>query len=365
MGNTPPGRLKETRGRWDRAKRRVTSLDALLADAAAVEAAIGAHSGAIAHAALTVHVHKNAGVSWPGGGGGTERAGGNGRGGRPPPRLRMFTPCVPGTEELAAVEAAASEGGGGGEGGAREAGDGADDAAYGSQAGGENSPATPPPPPRSPPPRSPLPSRACPSGSSGGSSAGMADEDKALTALQQAPPWMLLSVLRELVLVRIEYDLVKEGGTIHQSRKLYLPDFYYVAGLLDDLGAVPSKPASGSASPSSASASASASASGSASAFASASASGSGSLDLDNECIICMDSQVEVVLPCTHAFCNDCLSEVLKDAEVSSTSAECPYCARNISNEGDGGEVWQLEEWSKDDAAQIAQVRTLRYLPAD
>ena len=117
MGNTPPGRLKETRGRWDRAKRRVTSLDALLADAAAVEAAIGAHSGAIAHAALTVHVHKNAGVSWPGGGGGTERAGGNGRGGRPPPRLRMFTPCVPGTEELAAVEAAASEGGGGGEGG--------------------------------------------------------------------------------------------------------------------------------------------------------------------------------------------------------------------------------------------------------
>mmetsp|Transcript_104472 Transcript_104472/g.301180 ORF Transcript_104472/g.301180 Transcript_104472/m.301180 type:complete len:191 (-) Transcript_104472:962-1534(-) len=68
-----------------------------------------------------------------------------------------------------------------------------------------------------------------------------------------------------------------------------------------------------------------------------------------------MDSQVEVVLPCTHAFCNDCLSEVLKDAEVSSTSAECPYCARNISNEGDGGEVWQLEEWSKDDAAQIAQ----------
>lgn len=130
---------------------------------------------------------------------------------------------------------------------------------------------------------------------------------------------------------------------------------------------MPTHPASGSAPASAASAFASGSGSGSGSgsaddaraAFAkqSISGSGSGSLDLDNECIICMDSQVQVVLPCTHAFCNECLSEVLKDAEVSSTSAECPYCARNISDEGDGGEVWQLEEWSKDDAAQIAQVR--------
>lgn len=202
-----------------------------------------------------------------------------------------------------------------------------------------------------------------------------------MNALQSAPPWMLLTVLREALLVRIEYDVHLDPSQVgeaaaraeaeaaaaaaaatagggqkvmvsalqHRSRILHLPDFYYMSELLTQLGAV-SKNTHPSPPPSPSTPTPAAQPDLDKLAFAapgSTAGSTSGSLDLDNECIICMDAAVEVVLPCTHAFCNNCLSEVLKGAELSGAKAECPYCMRDVAA-GDG-EAWMLQEWDADE----------------
>jgi len=49
----------------------------------------------------------------------------------------------------------------------------------------------------------------------------------------------------------------------------------------------------------------------------------------ESECVICMERKAQIVLPCTHAFCEDCLSVWRQK------SATCPMCRTTISNNND------------------------------
>ena len=46
---------------------------------------------------------------------------------------------------------------------------------------------------------------------------------------------------------------------------------------------------------------------------------------MDNECAICLDQKVEVVLPCGHGFCNDCIVDWV------SRDRECPMCREDLN----------------------------------
>jgi len=49
---------------------------------------------------------------------------------------------------------------------------------------------------------------------------------------------------------------------------------------------------------------------------------GKGRTEEENDCIICMSEQADVILPCTHAYCHNCIHR------WSLTSKECPTCRR-------------------------------------
>jgi hypothetical protein len=59
------------------------------------------------------------------------------------------------------------------------------------------------------------------------------------------------------------------------------------------------------------------------------------------ECSICLDASVEVVLPCTHSFCAKCAKEWRE------TNPTCPCCRQDLIE--NAGEEWQLEDWNEDD----------------
>ena len=44
----------------------------------------------------------------------------------------------------------------------------------------------------------------------------------------------------------------------------------------------------------------------------------------DIDCSICLFERMQVVLPCGHAFCEDCITDWLK------RERECPMCRENI-----------------------------------
>jgi hypothetical protein len=52
------------------------------------------------------------------------------------------------------------------------------------------------------------------------------------------------------------------------------------------------------------------------------------------ECVVCMERKPAVVLPCTHAFCNECLSQ------WKGKSDSCPLCRASVSKQED--ESWVL-----------------------
>ena len=62
------------------------------------------------------------------------------------------------------------------------------------------------------------------------------------------------------------------------------------------------------------------------------------------ECSICLDAIVEVVLPCSHSFCAKC-AQNWRD-----TNPTCPCCRQDLLDHA--GEEWQLEDWNEDDLKQ-------------
>jgi hypothetical protein len=52
---------------------------------------------------------------------------------------------------------------------------------------------------------------------------------------------------------------------------------------------------------------------------------GKGKNSLDT-CAICRETQSELVLNCTHAYCNECIQTWAKTCESKSTPITCPYC---------------------------------------
>ena len=53
------------------------------------------------------------------------------------------------------------------------------------------------------------------------------------------------------------------------------------------------------------------------------------------ECPICLDAVVEVVLPCSHGFCRDCVRS------WEGLSSTCPVC-RGVTARSEAGEQWEL-----------------------
>jgi len=94
------------------------------------------------------------------------------------------------------------------------------------------------------------------------------------------------------------------------------------------------------------------------------------SLSFDpDECSICMDASIDIVLPCLHGYCSACWED------WSSHSSTCPHCRDEVkgssqsqsqsSAQGAGGghdEIWQFENWGEADSrTQRAEVEsTLR-----
>lgn len=68
--------------------------------------------------------------------------------------------------------------------------------------------------------------------------------------------------------------------------------------------------------------------------------------ELDQECSICMDHCIEVVLPCSHEFCSKCASSWVN------VHLHCPLCRIRISRKDAENEQWQLETWSEADVAE-------------
>lgn len=80
----------------------------------------------------------------------------------------------------------------------------------------------------------------------------------------------------------------------------------------------------------------------------------------DNECCICMDRQPNLVLPCTHKFCDQCFHEW--STQTSATSSQtCPLCRVDINN--DSG--FLLAETPKYDNVKKMLTESILSLPDD
>lgn len=60
-----------------------------------------------------------------------------------------------------------------------------------------------------------------------------------------------------------------------------------------------------------------------------------GSVEEEEECCICMESKPELILPCTHRFCEGCIKE------WNVTSKTCPICRERVNSVED---TWVLTE---------------------
>ena len=54
-----------------------------------------------------------------------------------------------------------------------------------------------------------------------------------------------------------------------------------------------------------------------------------------DDCHICMAQKVDTTLPCTHAFCHDCITQ------WSARNHGCPMCRQEI---GDVADAWVLQD---------------------
>jgi hypothetical protein len=58
----------------------------------------------------------------------------------------------------------------------------------------------------------------------------------------------------------------------------------------------------------------------------------------ENECTICMEQQVDVVLNCSHGFCQKCISDWQREHQ------SCPVCRAQLLVEGVDRDLWVLTE---------------------
>ncbi|CAF0940011.1 unnamed protein product [Rotaria sordida] len=80
----------------------------------------------------------------------------------------------------------------------------------------------------------------------------------------------------------------------------------------------------------------------------------------DNECCICMDRKPNLVLPCTHKFCDECFHEW--SSQTSPTSSQtCPLCRVDVNS--DSGFV--LAETPKYDNVKKMLTESILSLPID
>jgi hypothetical protein len=61
------------------------------------------------------------------------------------------------------------------------------------------------------------------------------------------------------------------------------------------------------------------------------------------ECSVCLDAAVEVVLPCSHSFCAKCAHDWRQN------NPTCPCCRENLL---EASSDWQLECWNQEDLKQ-------------
>lgn len=59
---------------------------------------------------------------------------------------------------------------------------------------------------------------------------------------------------------------------------------------------------------------------------------------LEKECCICQERPKDIVLPCAHAFCKQCIQQ------WKMTANSCPMCRFTL---GSAGETWEVEECPK------------------
>ncbi len=80
----------------------------------------------------------------------------------------------------------------------------------------------------------------------------------------------------------------------------------------------------------------------------------------DNECCICLDRQSNLVLPCTHKFCDECFHQW--SSQTTATSSQtCPLCREDINS--DSG--FLLAETPKYDNVKKMLTESILSLPVD
>jgi len=80
----------------------------------------------------------------------------------------------------------------------------------------------------------------------------------------------------------------------------------------------------------------------------------------DNECCICLDRQPNLVLPCTHKFCDECFHQW--SSQTTATSSQtCPLCREDINS--DSG--FLLAETPKYDNVKKMLTESILSLPVD
>ena len=121
-------------------------------------------------------------------------------------------------------------------------------------------------------------------------------------------------------------------GTVFQGF-ISIAQFYKAFVLLLELKGIPLLPKnSGEATPQECSTSA-----------ATVSKSVEDELTVENECVICMGKKKEIVLGCSHGFCQDCFTA------WRSRQSSCPFCRKEMPEDAESEDIWSLEKSASDE----------------
>eukprot|EP00300_Choanocystis_sp_HF-7_P010701 c17097_g1_i1.p2 GENE.c17097_g1_i1~~c17097_g1_i1.p2 ORF type:complete len:123 (+),score=26.17 c17097_g1_i1:302-670(+) len=72
----------------------------------------------------------------------------------------------------------------------------------------------------------------------------------------------------------------------------------------------------------------------------------------ETECVVCLDGKVDVVLPCGHAFCHECMAEWTRQANT------CPLCREESSVD----DSWNMFGYPSDQEMRDATLAFIRSL---